>query len=247
MEAVLKSKGAASALVVFSGGQDLTTCLAWALSRFERVDTIGFDYGQRHAVELEARQNILGRIPVDFLHWSAGLGSDHVVKLDLLGELGRDRIGVPSSVQVNTSESFATGRKYIPGRNLLLLSMSAVVAIRKGIENLVCGVSEAEYSGYPDCTSVAVKLMQDAINASMGSEITVHTPLMHLDKAGVWRLAQQLGGQHFLQLIVDDTHTCYAGVRNMDHPWGKGCGECNACKLRSKGYAEFTISRHAST
>ncbi|MGY0572394.1 7-cyano-7-deazaguanine synthase QueC [Bradyrhizobium sp. RDM12] len=231
MEAILKR----SALVLFSGGQDSTTCLAWALSRFDRVGTVGFDYGQRHAVELEARQALLRRIHSEFLDWRPRLDFDHVVRLDLLRELGRERFGSgPVSVA-----NFEAGKRYIPGRNLLFVTMAAVIAFRTGISELVCGVSETEYSGYPDCTENAVAAMQAAISASTGREMIVHAPLMQKTKAGVWGLAAELGGETFVDLVRKETHTCYAGCRDIEHEWGFGCGDCDACRLRSRGYYEF--------
>jgi 7-cyano-7-deazaguanine synthase len=232
MEAVID----ATALVVFSGGQDSTTCLAWALTRFERVATVGFAYGQRHVVELEARQVVLQRFSSEFPAWRDKLLFDHVVTLNLLGELGRERF-VP--VSTDGDGSFVTGRRYIPGRNLLFLSMAAVVAFRMEIAHLICGVSETEYSGYPDCTQESISSMQRAISSSMGSEIEIHAPLMSLNKAGVWSLAQELGGAELVDLVVRNTHTCYDGKRDVEHEWGFGCAECNACKLRKKGFNEF--------
>lgn len=231
MEAILKR----SALVLFSGGQDSTTCLAWALSRFDRVGTVGFDYGQRHAVELEARQTLLRRIHSEFLDWRPRLDFDHVVRLELLRELGGERFALgPVSV-----ENFEAGKRYIPGRNLLFVTMAAVIAFRTGISELVCGVSETEYSGYPDCTENAVAAMQAAISASTGREMILHAPLMQKTKAGVWDLAAELGGEAFVDLVRKETHTCYAGRRDIEHKWGFGCGDCDACRLRSRGYYEF--------
>ncbi|MES5481540.1 7-cyano-7-deazaguanine synthase QueC [Bradyrhizobium sp. INPA03-11B] len=232
MEAVLGS----AALVLFSGGQDSTTCLAWALSRFDMVATIGFGYGQRHAVELEARKVIFDRIAAEYPEWKRRLAFDHVVQLELIRELGRERFdNGPETVG-----EFETGKRYIPARNLLFVTMAAIVAFRTGISDLVCGVSEAEYSGYPDCTETAVSAMEAAVSANTGRKIRVHAPLMDKTKADVWRLAQELGGGTFVDLIVRDTHTCYAGQRNIEHAWGFGCGDCNACRLRSKGHREFT-------
>jgi 7-cyano-7-deazaguanine synthase len=243
METVIEHSARGSALVVFSGGQDSTTCLAWALSRFEHVDTVGFDYGQRHAVELEARKTVLRRITQEFGDWGPRVGCDYVIQLDLLGELGRERFGPPHAQVSKETDVFMTGRRYIPGRNLIFMSMAAVVAVRMNIGNLVCGVSETEYSGYPDCTDRAVRAMEAAINASMGVAITLHAPLMLRNKAGVWALAEELGGRPLVTLVIEDTHTCYSGVRNIEHPWGRGCGECKACGLRSKGYMEYELGR----
>ncbi|MGY8664155.1 7-cyano-7-deazaguanine synthase QueC [Bradyrhizobium sp. UFLA05-109] len=232
METVLKR----SALVLFSGGQDSTTCLAWALSRFDRVGTVGFDYGQRHAVELEARKGVLRRIHSEFPDWRPNLAFDHVVRLDLLRELGRERF---DSGPV-AADNFETGKRYIPGRNLLFVTMAAVIAFRTGISEMVCGVSQTEYSGYPDCTENAVVAMQVAVSTNTGREMIVHAPLMQKTKAGVWGLAAELGGEALVNLIREETHTCYAGCRDVEHEWGFGCGDCEACRLRSKGYTEFS-------
>ena len=231
----MEAKLIGSALVLFSGGQDSTTCLAWALSRFDRVSTVGFDYGQRHAVELDARKAVLKRIPLEFPNWQQRLDFDHVIRLGLLRELGRDRFDTgPES-----DDNFETGKRYIPARNLLFVTMAAVIAFRTGISDLVCGVSQTEYSGYPDCTENAVDTMQLAVSANTGREMRVHAPLMQKTKAGVWRLAEELGGRALVDLIRKETHTCYAGRRDTEHEWGFGCGDCNACRLRSKGYKEF--------
>ncbi len=233
MEAILNRP----ALVLFSGGQDSTTCLAWALSRFERVATVGFSYGQRHSVEMEARQTVLSRLKQEFPEWSARIWFDHVIQLDLVGELGRDKFD--HAVASTSEPGFASGKRYIPGRNLLFVSMAGVIAYRTGIADLVFGVSETEYSGYPDCTGESVAAMERAVSSSLGRPTNVQAPLMHLDKRGVWALAEQLGGPRLLSIMVEDTHTCYAGARSPIHAWGRGCGSCNACLLRAKGYREY--------
>jgi 7-cyano-7-deazaguanine synthase len=228
-----------SALVMFSGGQDSTTCLAWALTRFDSVQTVGFRYGQRHVVEMEVRDSTRRELRLMSSDWDKRLADDYIVDLPLLSALGKGRVQVESARPVRSESSFESGRRYIPGRNLLFVSMSSIVAFHKNVRHLVCGVSETEYSGYPDCRDTSVKLMQAAVSSSMNYDVIVHTPLMWLNKAGVWRLARELGGDKLVSLIVEHTHTCYIGVRSTRHDWGFGCGDCDACKLRSKGWIEF--------
>jgi 7-cyano-7-deazaguanine synthase len=227
-----------AALVSFSGGQDSTTALAWALSRYDLVETIGFRYGQKHAVEMDQRpiirKAIVGLIP----NWEAKLGPDHVIELDLIGEIAKNIIS-PADYIPLAGEGFEAGTRYIPGRNLIMLSMSASVAFRRNIGTLICGTSETEYSGYPDCQDRSMKAVEGAINASTGKRFKVECPLMWLDKKGVWQLAANLGGDGLVKIVREDTHTCYSGVRDIRHDWGYGCGICAACKLRAKGWREF--------
>lgn len=207
------------AMVLFSGGQDSTTCLAWALDRFDHVETVGFDYGQRHRVELEVRPKILDRIR-KFSLWDARLGSDHVLCLPI----------------------HTTKDAFVPGRNLLFLTATAALGHRRDIQNLVIGACEADNAGFPDCRDDAIKAMQIAINIGMQERFVIHTPLMWLDKGATWRLAERLGGERFIELIRDETHTCYEGDRDHWHHWGVGCGECAACKLRAEGYKDYAGS-----
>jgi 7-cyano-7-deazaguanine synthase len=220
-------------LVLFSGGQDSTTVLAWALNRFSRVETIGFIYGQKHAVELRQRPILRDNLCKMNQNWAARLGPDHIVELDLISEL---------AINVRPIESLSKPfpKRYIPGRNLIMLSMSASVALRRDIRTLSCGASETEYSGYPDCRRASMEAVSNAICACSETLVTIACPLMDLDKAGVWRLAQSLGGDALLQTIKSDTHTCYEGERNVLHDWGYGCSQCDACRLRAKGWHEFT-------
>jgi 7-cyano-7-deazaguanine synthase len=228
-----------SALVLFSGGQDSTTALAWALSRYEVVETVGFRYGQKHFVELERRPIIRKGIVELIPNWKRGLGPDHIVELDLIGQIAAGNIGSPENHRLVTGEGLTAGSRYIPGRNLIMLSMSASVAFRRDIRTLVCGTSETEYSGYPDCRDASMKAAETAISLSSGLEFKLECPLMLLDKAGVWTLAHSLGGREFVDLVREDTHTCYLGSRDVRHDWGYGCGTCDACRLREKGWREF--------
>ncbi|WP_375778873.1 7-cyano-7-deazaguanine synthase QueC [Bradyrhizobium sp. ma5] len=226
-----------AALVLFSGGQDSATVLAWALENYERVETIGFDYGQKHAVEMKQRAIFRARLADEFPEIATRLGPDHVVALDLAGQIA----GNIASFDVSRSEMLLR-KKYIPGRNLIMMSLSASVAFRRGIETLACGVSETEYSGYPDCRRKAMNAIEAALNEATGFSWSIQCPLMELDKAGVWRLSSALGGSALLELIREETHSCYEGVRGRRQPWGYGCTECDACRLREKGWREFTAA-----
>lgn len=225
-----------AALVLFSGGQDSTTCLAWALDRFDRVETIGFDYGQRHRVELDVRPRVLGVIRQRFPDWSARLGDDHMIDLGVLGEVSETFLTSDVSIQMVRD---GLPNTFVPGRNLLFLTFAAAVAYRRGIKRLVTGVCETDYSGYPDCRDDTIKALQVALNLGMETRFVIDTPLMWIDKARTWQLAQDLGGQALVDLIRDDTHTCYLGDRTHSHQWGWGCGTCPACDLRAKGFAKF--------
>ena len=221
------------ALVLFSGGQDSTTTLAWALQRYAHVETIGFDYGQRHAVEMDCRPVVLAELRRQFPHWAPRLGDDHVLDLRLLG-----RISDTALTQDKAIEFARNGlpNTFVPGRNLLFLNFAAAVAYRRSLSVLVGGMCETDYSGYPDCRDNTLKAMQVALSLGLDTRMVVETPLMWLDKADTWRLAHTLGGQPLVDLIGEHTHTCYQGVRGARHAWGHGCGECPACQLRRKGW-----------
>ena len=227
------------ALVLFSGGQDSTTTLAWALQRYAHVETIGFDYGQRHAVEMDCRPVVLAELRHQFPHWAARLGDDHVLDLRLLG-----RISDTALTQDKAIEFARNGlpNTFVPGRNLLFLNFAAAVAYRRGLQVLVGGMCETDYSGYPDCRDNTLKAMQVALSLGLDTRMVVETPLMWLDKADTWRLAHTLGGQPLVDLIGEHTHTCYQGVRGARHAWGHGCGECPACELRRKGWLAYCAS-----
>ena len=231
------------ALVLFSGGQDSTTTLAWALQRYAHVETIGFDYGQRHAVEMDCRPVVLAELRRQFPHWAARLGDDHVLDLRLLG-----RISDTALTQDKAIEFARNGlpNTFVPGRNLLFLNFAAAVAYRRSLSVLVGGMCETDYSGYPDCRDNTLKAMQVALSLGLDTRMVVETPLMWLDKADTWRLAHTLGGQPLVDLIGEHTHTCYQGVRGARHAWGHGCGECPACQLRRKGWLAYCASAAGS-
>lgn len=224
------------ALVLFSGGQDSTTCLAWALDRFADVETVGFDYGQRHAAELEARPHLLGAIRRDFPHWGEKLGTDHVLPLEILKAIGGSAL--TDDVKIETGAN-GLPTTFVPGRNILFLTAAAALAYRRRIANLVGGMCETDFSGYPDCRDDTIRAVAKAINLGMETLFKIETPLMRLDKAQTWALAERLGGETLVNLIVEKTVTCYEGERTHRHEWGYGCGRCPACDLRAKGYAKY--------
>ncbi len=230
------------ALVLFSGGQDSTTCLAWALQRYAHVETLGFDYGQRHAIELEVRPTILQQMRALSPEWDAKLGQDHVLDLALLGQISDTAL--TSEVAITMQEN-GLPNTFVPGRNLLFLMLAATLAYRRGLNVLVGGMCETDYSGYPDCRDDSIKALQVALNLGMATRLTLETPLMWLSKAATWELAQQCGGDALLQLVRSETHTCYLGERGTLHDWGHGCGHCPACELRARGYAEYQLA-HSS-
>lgn len=225
-----------SALVVFSGGQDSTTCLAWALDRFERVETIGFRYGQRHVVEMDVRQPVRERMASAFPEWATRLGPDRVVDLAVLGEVSVSALTGDMPDGVRDDGLPAT---FVPGRNLVFLTFAAITAFQRGIKHVVTGVCETDYSGYPDCRDDTVKALQAALNLGMASRIVLETPLMWIDKAATWRLAERLGGGAFVEIVRTGTHTCYSGDRGHLHDWGFGCGTCDACRLRASGWERW--------
>jgi 7-cyano-7-deazaguanine synthase len=234
-----------SALVLFSGGQDSTTCLAHALSKYERVETIAFDYGQRHHVELQARLHVLREIKAGFPAWAAKLGEDHLLDLAVLGEVSETSLTRDMAFQM---ESSGLPNTFVPGRNLLFMTLAAALAYRRGLQVTVTGVCETDFSGYPDCRDDTMKALQLALSLGMDRRFLIETPLMWIDKAQTWELAYTLGaqsgvaggGQAMVDLVVEHTHTCYQGNRTHRHNWGYGCGTCPACELRAKGYAGFT-------
>jgi 7-cyano-7-deazaguanine synthase len=226
-----------SALVLFSGGQDSTTCLAWSLARYERVETIGFDYGQRHRVELEARPRVLARLRAGFPSWAARLGEDRVIDLRVLSEISETALTREVDIELTKS---GLPNTFVPGRNILFLSVAAAVAYRRGLQVLVGGMCETDYSGYPDCRDDTVKALQVALGLGLDRRLCIETPLMWIDKAQTWQMALELGGQPLVELIVAETHTCYLGERGARHAWGYGCGNCPACQLRRRGYEAWS-------
>jgi 7-cyano-7-deazaguanine synthase len=225
-----------AALVLFSGGQDSTTCLAWALQRYARVETLAFDYGQRHAIELTVRPNILQTIRTLDSSWAKRLGEDHMLDLSVLGEVSETALTRDSEI---TMQADGLPNTFVPGRNLLFLTLAAALAYRRGISVLVGGMCETDYSGYPDCRDETLRALQSALRLGMSTQLTIETPLMWLDKAATWQLADQLGGKALIELIRNETHTCYLGERGQLHDWGYGCGHCPACELRANGYAQY--------
>jgi 7-cyano-7-deazaguanine synthase len=228
---------ATSALVLFSGGQDSTVCLAWALSRFDRVETVGFDYGQRHAAELAARPRILEGLRNGYPDWSRRLGNDHLLPLDVLKAIGGSALTDDMAIEMGDSGLPTT---FVPGRNVMFLIVAAALGYRRGIADLVGGMCETDFSGYPDCRNETVQATAKALSLGLAREVSVHTPLMWIDKAATWRLAQELGGKALVDLIVEETVTCYQGDRAHRHDWGYGCGKCPACELRAAGYARYS-------
>jgi 7-cyano-7-deazaguanine synthase len=225
-----------SALVLFSGGQDSTVCLAWALERFSRVETIGFDYGQRHAVELDVRPRIRDRLSAFSAPWRARLGEDHVVRIDALAAISDTALTRDVAIEISESGLPTT---FVPGRNLLFFSFAGALAYRRGIKHLVAGMCETDFSGYPDCRDDTIKAMQLALTLGMDRRFVIQTPLMWIDKAATFGLAQEIGGQALIDVLLADTHTCYLGDREHRHAWGFGCGECPACRLRADGYGKW--------
>jgi 7-cyano-7-deazaguanine synthase len=229
-----------SALVLFSGGQDSTTSLAWALSRYDRVETIGFDYGQRHRVEMDCRVQVLAQLRQLFPAWSPRLGDDHVLDLRVLGQLSDSALTDERAIAMAAS---GLPNTFVPGRNLLFLTFAATLAYRRGLKFLVGGMCETDYSGYPDCRDDTLKALQVALSLGMDERLVIETPLMWLDKTQTWSLARDLGGQPLVDLVVEHTHTCYLGERQQRHEWGYGCGHCPACELRAQGFSHFVQAR----
>ncbi len=231
-----------TALVLFSGGQDSTTCLAQALSRYERVETLAFDYGQRHRVELQARLTVLDALRRDFPQWAPRLGEDHLLDVGVLGQVSETSLTRDMAFRM---ESSGLPNTFVPGRNLLFLTLAAALAYRRGLQVLVTGVCETDYSGYPDCRDDTMKAMQLALSLGMDTRLLIETPLMWLDKAQTWELAHALGGDALVELIVEHSHTCYLGDREHRHAWGWGCGSCPACELRARGWVQYQASAKA--
>lgn len=225
-----------AALVLFSGGQDSTTCLAWALEHYGRVETIGFDYGQRHAIELTVRPTVLAQLRAQKPEWDARLGPDHMIDLSLISALSET--AMTQDIEIVMQEN-GLPNTFVPGRNLLFMTVAATLAYRRGLTVLVGGMCETDFSGYPDCRDDTMKALQVALNLGMATRMKLETPLMWLDKSQTWTLAKDLGGQALVDLIREQTHTCYLGERGALHDWGYGCGSCPACELRARGYRQF--------
>jgi len=223
-----------------SAPRDSTTCLAWALQRHARVETIGFAYGQRHAVEMDCRPRVLAELRGRFPAWAGRLGDDHVLDLSLLGQVSDTALTSGRAIELQAN---GLPNTFVPGRNLLFLGFAATVAYRRGLGVLVGGMCETDYSGYPDCRDNTIKAMQVALSLGLDARLVIETPLMWLDKADTWRLAERLGGEALVALVVEHTHTCYLGERGMRHAWGHGCGQCPACALRQRGWQAYVRAR----
>ncbi|MFN4230289.1 7-cyano-7-deazaguanine synthase QueC [Parvibaculum sp.] len=224
------------ALVLFSGGQDSTVCLAWALARYEEVETVGFDYGQAHAVELECRTTLRERLAALFPDWAAKLGTDHMLSLAELGRISETALTRDAEIEMGENGLPTT---FVPGRNLLFFTYAAALGYRRGATVLVGGMCETDYSGYPDCRADTLKALEQAISLGMDKSFSLETPLMRIDKAATWKLAEDLGGKALVNLIIEESHSCYRGDRSRRHDWGYGCGTCPACELRAKGYNAY--------
>ena len=232
------------ALVLFSGGQDSTVCLAWALARFSHVETVGFDYGQRHAVELEARVAVREAMIDAFPHWSARLGQDWALDIHAFGAIGDTALTQDRAIEMTHRGLPST---YVPGRNLVFLTYAAAIADRRGLASLVGGMCETDYSGYPDCRRATLDAMESALNLGMERDFVILTPLMTRTKAQTWAAAKQLGGEALVDIVIDHSHTCYLGVRDDRHDWGFGCGTCPACDLRARGWNEWVALGRPAT
>jgi 7-cyano-7-deazaguanine synthase len=228
------------ALVLFSGGQDSTTCLGWALARYGHVETIGFNYGQRHRVELDCRATLRSRMAELQPEWKLRLGDDHLLGVGVLRQLGDSAMTDDITIKLQAD---GLPNTFVPGRNLLFFTLAAALAYRRGLDVLVGGMSQTDYSGYPDCRDNTLKALQVALSLGVDRPLTLETPLMWLDKADTWELAQQLGGAALVDLVRVETHTCYLNQRDTLHDWGFGCGKCPACKLRARGYQDWVGRR----
>lgn len=225
-----------AALVLFSGGQDSTVCLADALRRFDRVETVGFSYGQRHDVEMDCRQNVLAALRKQFPDWATKLGDDHICDLPVLGDISETSLTRDVAIEADAA---GLPNTFVPGRNLLFLTLAAAIGWRRGISTLIGGMCEVDYSGYPDCRRGTLDAQELTLSRGMEKPFVIDTPLMWLDKAETWDLAYDLGDQPLVNLIIEETHTCYLGDREQRHDWGYGCGTCPACDLRAKGYNKW--------
>jgi 7-cyano-7-deazaguanine synthase len=228
------------ALVLFSGGQDSTVCLAWALERFERVETVGFAYGQRHAIELTVRPRIREQLAAMRPHWRERLGEDHVVQIDALGAISDTALTRETAIEMADS---GLPNTFVPGRNLIFFTFAGALAYRRGTRHLVAGMCETDYSGYPDCRDDTIKAMQLALGLGMDRRFVLHTPLMWIDKGATFALADTIGGRPLIDLVIEETHSCYLGDRSRRHDWGYGCGGCPACQLRAEGWRAWQEQR----
>jgi 7-cyano-7-deazaguanine synthase len=228
------------ALVLFSGGQDSTVCLGIALDRYNCVETVGFNYGQRHEVELKCRDRVRTKIAEDFPDWGARLGPDHVIDISSFSAISETALTSDAEIKILASGLPST---FVPGRNLVFFTYTAALGYRRGLHTLIGGMCETDYSGYPDCRDATLKALEQALRLGTEVAFSIVTPLMWLSKAETWSVAERIGGELFVQLIVEDTHTCYRGDRSKRHSWGYGCGTCPACELRAKGFEAWQVLR----
>lgn len=224
------------ALIMFSGGQDSATCLAWACTHFNYVETVGFDYGQRHSIEMQARETVITQLRETFPQWDSKIGDDHIVDLSALGQISETSLTRDVEITINETGLPST---FVPGRNLIFLNFAAALGFRRGLTTLIGGMCEADFSGYPDCRKETLDAQMQAISLGMDRPFRLETPLMHVSKAGAWTLARELGGEPLVELILEHTHSCYLGERGERHSWGYGCGSCPACELRAKGWTDY--------
>jgi 7-cyano-7-deazaguanine synthase len=231
------------ALVLFSGGQDSATCLLWALEKFARVETIGFDYGQRHRVELAQRDVVRRGLAALSPRWAERLGEDHTLALDALGAISETALTRDAEITLSAD---GLPNTFVPGRNIVFLTFAAALAYRRGLAHLVGGMCETDYSGYPDCRNETIRALEQALNLGMARRFEIHTPLMWIDKAASWNLAEELGGAAAVRLFVEETHSCYLGARDKRFDWGYGCGECPACRLRAAGYEKYLAGKRGA-
>lgn len=233
-------KNPTSALVLFSGGQDSTTCLAWALNRYSHVETVAFNYNQRHAVELECRKVVLQSVCFQFPEWADKLGQDHLLDIPVLGSISDTALTQDREIEFSKSGLPTT---FVPGRNLLFLTLASIIAYRRGIRVLVGGMCETDFSGYPDCRNETIKSQEKTLSLGLDQPLVIETPLMWIDKAAIWEMASNIGGDRLVNIIVNDTHTCYLGDRSVGHDWGFGCSTCPACELRKAGWNKFCAGK----
>jgi 7-cyano-7-deazaguanine synthase len=238
-----RSASGAGALVLFSGGQDSTVCLAYALDTYDRVETVGFDYGQRHGVELECRKRVRAEIARRCPSWAPRLGPDHIIDISSFGALGETALTSDAEIEMLASGLPST---FVPGRNLVFFVYAAALGYRRGLTTLVGGMCETDFSGYPDCRAATLRALEETIRRGTGIPFRIETPLMWRTKAETWTLAEELGGKPLVDLIIEETHTCYRGERGLRHDWGYGCGHCPACELRARGFAQWRASRGES-
>lgn len=236
----MTDKSSGQAIVLFSGGQDSTVCLAWALTRYGHVETVGFDYGQRHSTELEARQAVFSALSTEFPELAVRRGEDHMIDLTSLGAISQTALTRDMEIKLTRG---GLPNTFVPGRNLLFFTYAAAVGYRRGIMRLVGGMCETDYSGYPDCRNETLTALERSLRLGTDAPFGIETPLMWRDKAETWAMTYALGGDKLVALVAEHSHSCYLGTREVRHDWGYGCGKCPACQLRATGYENWMRSR----